>query len=173
MDTERTTYFLAKLLESPNVRVIGIDPEVATKVIPESWDQVSEGLLARPFARSSTAALPTAMAGPSTITTSTSPGTGRAVGKVTTSNRRAASIDSVDYVAQTSLRPSAADTLATPSGGEGALKDIARLCRPLPSLRARRVERNVANVAKGNSPPPPPSVPTAESALRSRRTGDR
>ena len=44
MDTERTTYFLAKLLESPNVRVIGIDPEVATKVIPESWDQVSEGL---------------------------------------------------------------------------------------------------------------------------------
>ena len=44
MDTERTTYFLAKLMESSNVRVIGIDPEVASKVIPESWEQSSQGL---------------------------------------------------------------------------------------------------------------------------------
>lgn len=45
MDTERTTYFLAKLFESSMVRVIGIDPAVADKVLPMAWDLQDEGLI--------------------------------------------------------------------------------------------------------------------------------
>jgi hypothetical protein len=47
MDTERTTYFLAKLLESPNVRVIGIDPAVADKVLPMAWEMEDDGLISQ------------------------------------------------------------------------------------------------------------------------------
>ncbi|MEE2829084.1 MAG: hypothetical protein VX498_07845 [Myxococcota bacterium] len=45
MDTERTTYLLAKLMESPNVRVIGVDPEVAEKVLPMAYEMEDEGLI--------------------------------------------------------------------------------------------------------------------------------
>jgi len=45
MDTERTTYFLAKLFESSMVRVIGIDPAVADKVLPMAYTLQDDGLI--------------------------------------------------------------------------------------------------------------------------------
>lgn len=45
MDARRTAYFLAKLFESPDVRVIGVDPAVAEALEPAADALVDEGLL--------------------------------------------------------------------------------------------------------------------------------
>ena len=45
LDVERTTLLLARLMESPHVRVIGVDPEVAELVVPMAYDLEDEGLI--------------------------------------------------------------------------------------------------------------------------------
>ncbi len=43
LDVPKTTLFLARLMESPNLRVIGVDPEVAMLVQDEADDLLDEG----------------------------------------------------------------------------------------------------------------------------------
>ena len=45
LDVERTTYLLALLTGSPNVRVIGIDPAVADEVIPMAYELEDDGII--------------------------------------------------------------------------------------------------------------------------------
>jgi len=45
LDVEKSTYFLAMLMSSPNVRVIGVDPAVADEVIPMAYELEEDGLI--------------------------------------------------------------------------------------------------------------------------------
>ena len=45
LDAERTAYFLVKLMESPYMRVIGVDPKVAEAVFDAADDLQGEGLI--------------------------------------------------------------------------------------------------------------------------------
>lgn len=45
LDVDRTTYFLAMLMESDYVRVAGVDPEVAELVEPRAYELQDEGLI--------------------------------------------------------------------------------------------------------------------------------
>ena len=47
LDVDRTTYFLAKLSDNSNVRVTGVDPEVAALVEPRAYEMEDEGLITR------------------------------------------------------------------------------------------------------------------------------
>ena len=45
LDAERTTYFMVKLLESSNVRVIGVDPVIADAIFDAASDLKEQGLI--------------------------------------------------------------------------------------------------------------------------------
>jgi hypothetical protein len=45
LDVPKTTLFLARLMDSPDVRVIGVDPAVAALVLDEADDLLEEGLI--------------------------------------------------------------------------------------------------------------------------------
>jgi len=45
LDVDRTTYFLAKLMNSEHVRVTGVDPAVAELVEPRAYEMEDEGLI--------------------------------------------------------------------------------------------------------------------------------
>ncbi len=47
LDVDRTTFFMAALVENMNVRVMGVDPEVFDLVAPRAYEMELEGLITR------------------------------------------------------------------------------------------------------------------------------